>query len=321
MRGSMAPASIADHRPIVPWTDAPVTATGSGARLGALAPRLDDGDPAGQVGVGGDGHEGRLDARDVGHRVGEGEDRRARPGQAGAQRAGLARRLDQPRQLRVDRRPVRLVDAIDGQAPQQVGPAGGQPGDAEGDGPEVGDDVLDRDAAPAAPCACPTVDSRSSGMNRTARRSRGGSKRRAATSVALAGRRRRSHRAGRRRRCPGGPRSRSRGAAWSPRRGRRRRGARRRRRSRRPSPRPTSRGRAPGGSRCASSIRQPTPSGSSPRASTSAASRPRTKRLSRSSPSSLRPSPSTVSSISPRLQLRTSSSTRLAMARATPRQS
>jgi hypothetical protein len=68
-------------------------------------------------------------------------------------------------------------------------------------------------------------------------------------------------------------------------------------------------------------IRQPTPSGSLPRAFTRAASRPRTKRLSRSSVSSLRPSPSTVSSISPRLQILTSSSIRLVSARARPRQS
>ena len=45
------------------------------------------------------------------------------------------------------------------------------------------------------------------------------------------------------------------------------------------------------------SMRQPTPSGSGPRASMSAASSPRTNRLSRSSGSSPAPSPSTASSI------------------------
>ena len=68
-------------------------------------------------------------------------------------------------------------------------------------------------------------------------------------------------------------------------------------------------------------IRQPTPSGSSPRPATRAASRPRTNRFSRSSVSSSLPSPSTVSSISPRLQPRTSTSTRFISSSASPRQS
>ena len=67
--------------------------------------------------------------------------------------------------------------------------------------------------------------------------------------------------------------------------------------------------RASGISLCIS-IRQPTPSGISPRTSRSAASIPWTQRFSRSAGSSPSPSPSTVSSISPRLQPRTSTSTR-----------
>ena len=130
----------------------------------------------------------------------------------------------------------------------------------------------------------------------------------------IAARRRRTRRAARPRRCRDGPRSRSRAAAGSAVVKRPAERARCRRRARAtvaaaddPSPR------ASGIALCIS-IRQPTPSGSSPRAAASAASRPRTNRLSRSVGELVAPSPSTVSSISPRLQPRTSTSTRLVSA-------
>ena len=66
-----------------------------------------------EVAVGGHGDERGLDPRDPRHRIGEGEDRRPGTRQAGPERAGLARRGDHPRQLRVDDRAIRLVEPVD----------------------------------------------------------------------------------------------------------------------------------------------------------------------------------------------------------------
>ncbi len=95
----------------------------------------------GQVHVGGHGQETGLDLRDRRERVGKGDDRRPGAGQAGSERARVEGGLDQPRERRVERRAVRLVEAVDHQQAKQVVAARGQPGDTGRDRCEVGHGV------------------------------------------------------------------------------------------------------------------------------------------------------------------------------------
>ena len=258
--------------------------------------------------------------RDAGHRVGEGDDRRAGARQAGAERPGLARGRDHDRQLRVDA-PRGTARGAGRPSAARAGRTGRSPARRRRRRPrQVGDRVGQRDVSRAAPRACRAVDSRSSGMNRTARRSRGASNRSASTPSGVAADT--TNPPSRRPpRCPGDPRSRSRAgagpaaASGSP-------------ASALPATSPPTVAAADDPRPRASgiSLRIADPPADALRAARrgsarSAASRPRTKRFSRSSVSSLRPSPSTVSSISPRLQPRTSTSIRLVSASATPRQS
>ena len=135
--------------------------------------RRDDRGPTVEVQVRGGGRERQDDWRRVPARRDEGEDRRAGARQAGAERAGLARGLDEPRQLRVDGRPVRLVEPVDGQVARAARSARSR-ARRRRSRPRPGCATASR-AGPFAgrTARMSSVERRSSGMNRTARRSRG----------------------------------------------------------------------------------------------------------------------------------------------------
>ena len=237
-------------RPALGWRNGPRQAFET-TRPPAVA-RLDDPDGAGQVRIRRRGDERGLDPGDPGHRVGEGEDGRPGARQEGADRARLARRIDHPRQLRVDRRPVRLVEPVHGQPGQELVPPDGEAGDADRDRAEVGHRVLERHRRRQGRAHVlrrqPQLrDEQRPRAGRAARRtgSRPRHRRRRPRPT------RRTRRGAPRRRCPGGPRSRRRGRAartsTAPRRRARCPPARHR-----PSPPRTTRARARAGCRCAS---------------------------------------------------------------------
>ena len=236
--------------------------------------------------------------------------------------APIAPARGRPRQLgelRVDLRPVRLVQPVHRQPAEEIEPALGEAGDADRDGREVRDRVrarhgLGQDVAHLAgrepqvrdeqdgPQVARRIEAdrldavRGHGRHDEPAQQGGGGVVGVALDLRGQAQQIQRSRAGRRAaRCP--------------------------RAGRPPWPRPRTPGRARAARCCASRCASRRRPGVAPRAARMAASMPRTNRLSRSSVSSPWPSPSMVSSISPRLQPRTSTSTLFVRASATPRQS
>ena len=136
-----------------------------------MVPRHDHGDPPGQS------RDAAASARNTGlDRLGRGarrdERQDGRPGarQAGAQRPGLARRPREPRQLRVGRRPVRLVEPVDRQVGEQLEAARRDARDADGDAARGSSTACRSGTWSGSTPRMSSVASRRSGMYSTHRR-------------------------------------------------------------------------------------------------------------------------------------------------------